>query len=86
MLTLPFAPYGFGVDQVMLLPVIVEVTGWLMELAVKHWQKILVLLSPIVFSLVYMVIMPRNVPNHNLFWIPLAFLVVYAILWRLTHQ
>ena len=86
LLTLPFAPYGFGADQVLLLPAMVEITGWLKLKAKQPWQTVLVLSAPILVNLGWLFWMPKNVPNHTLFWIPLAALAVYALVWRLTHR
>jgi hypothetical protein len=86
MLTLSFAPYGFGVDQVLMVLVITEMTGWLIIRARKLWQSVAILSTPLIVSIVWLIVTPYNVPNNTLFWIPLAFLLIYTLLWKAIHR
>jgi hypothetical protein len=80
MLSLPLGPYGFGVDQVMLLPAILEIVSWLRRRVLTGWKAWAAAGSLLSLNLLIIFLLARyNAPNHDLFWPPLALLAIYTL-------
>ncbi len=78
MISIPLAPYGFGVDHVMLLPAFVEIGGWMRSGRLSGWKAGRTIVG-VLFVGLLMTLMPKGAPNHDSFWVPLAVLAVYSL-------
>ncbi|MDX9952731.1 MAG: glycosyltransferase 87 family protein [Anaerolineae bacterium] len=80
--SIPLAPYGFGFDLIVLVPVIVQLIAWLWTRCLKpmrRWIIVVGLLAFYGFSLWLLSI--SGVPYHFFAWIPLWLGGLYAIAW-----
>jgi hypothetical protein len=74
-LSLPLSPYGFGVDQILLLPVFAQVLAWARKGELKPWVKWLMLLGYAavqVFLFYFAVSLAKNMWGFALPWFVLA--------------
>ncbi|MBN2147173.1 MAG: DUF2029 domain-containing protein [Anaerolineales bacterium] len=81
LLTLPLAPYGFGVDQILVLPAFVQIAAWINNRSLAGWEAWFAGAVPILINVILVFIIPRNTPNHDLFWVPLTVLLVFILAW-----
>lgn len=83
LLSLPLAPYGFGFDQLLLLPAILLLLKWLLarRLPRRRAWWVLVGLSAIYVLFFWQLTLP-GLPYHALTWVPFAVGALYVIAWR----
>ena len=90
-LSLPLAPYGFGFDQLLLLPAILLLLKWLLTRQLPHRRArwVLVGLSLIYAVFLWQLTLP-SLPYYALTWVPFAVGALYGLVWRqsplMTHR
>lgn len=81
--SIAFAPYGFTFDQVMLLPIIVQIILWARQKKLVSWKLGVVTSAMLITYLAAILQMNLgNLPYYVFFWIPFALLLIYLFaLW-----
>ncbi|MBN1919763.1 MAG: DUF2029 domain-containing protein [Anaerolineae bacterium] len=87
LLSIPLAPYGFGFDLIVLVPVVVQLTAWLWLRCLTPMRIWIVLAGLLVFyGLSFWLLSLSGLPYHFFAWIPLWLGVLYAAAWPACHQ
>lgn len=83
LISLPLAPYGFGFDQLMLLPAILLLLTWVLDgrLPPRETYFLIGGLIAIYSGLFWLLTLP-GLPYHYLAWVPFAIASLYAVLWK----
>ncbi len=82
LISLPLAPYGWSFDQIVLLPVIVQIVFWLREPAYPHVQRLFDAGLLVAIYLGAIIMKVERVGDVVFVWVPLALGGLYAIAYR----
>jgi hypothetical protein len=83
LISLPLAPYGFGFDQLLLLPAILLLLKWVFAGRLSRYRSYGVVagLLGVYGGLFWQLTLP-GLPYHALTWVPFALMALYALAWR----
>jgi hypothetical protein len=83
LVSLPLAPYGFGFDQVVLLPAIIQIVAWLWNRKLPAWAAWLTTTGlAFTYLLLLAMLTVSGLPYYMFFWVPLALLGLYSLAWK----
>lgn len=79
-----FAPYGFTFDQVVLLPVILQILAWFWQRQLSGWAIWLVGGLLVVMESAFLALLRLDgLPHYWFFWVPFAMMGIYALAFKL---
>jgi hypothetical protein len=83
LLSVPLAPYGFGFDQVVLLPAIVQIIALIWSRSLPTGVTWLITTGLMfTYLLLLSMLTIENLPYFMSFWVPLALLGFYVLAWK----
>jgi len=87
LVSLPLSPFGFSFDQIVILPAIVQVIAWLWDYKFSMKTTAIIICSLILFyALDLKMHSIIKLENYWFFIIPIAFLAIYIITWKMRHE
>jgi hypothetical protein len=85
LVSLPFSPYGFVFDQILLLPAIIQIISWVWNGALTKRNKSLIIGLMVAFYMLALYML--SIPILEYYWffvLPLLLLLIFLITWRMS--
>jgi len=82
-ISIPFAPYGFSFDHILLLPAIVQLVSWICDKKIPAYFRWTICIGIVIcYGLVYsLTIFPSGLPYYWLVWPSIGLGLLYLIAW-----
>lgn len=78
-LSIPLSFYGFGVDQVLVLPTLVQIFAWMRKKEINGWITLMIMTGFVLINLVLFYLLINKSKYYSDFWLPWFVLVLYFI-------
>jgi len=86
LISIPFSPYGFNFDHIVILPVFVQLIAWSVIDEISRKTKIFVAVSLIILNLILMkMISIDQLEYYWFFWIPILLLGIFLIARKMRY-
>jgi hypothetical protein len=82
-ISIPFSPYGFSFDQILLLPAIVQMIAWITQEKILSKLNLGVAFGIIfTYAILLWMMSLKDLPYYWFFWISFLIMFLYLIAWR----
>jgi len=86
LISIPFSPYGFNFDHIVILPVFVQLIAWSVTDEISRKTKVFVAVSLIILNLILMkMISIDQLEYYWFFWIPILLLGIFLIARKMRY-
>lgn len=84
LISVPLSPYGFNFDHIIILPVFVQLIAWAFSAELSRIVMVFLAVSLVTINLIVGKLASMNgLEYYWFFWIPIAFLVIFLITWKM---